>query len=68
MSALNVLAQETNTSRQIYNQAESEYDIQFMDADIFAWASIYSSDGQIRSSKDGKVADVICLIQILKSL
>ena len=27
---------------------------QFMDADIFAWASIYKSDGQIRHFSDGK--------------
>jgi iron complex outermembrane receptor protein len=36
------------------HKADLSMGTQFMDADIFAWASIYSSDGQIRSSKDGK--------------
>ena len=38
-----------------YNTHKADLTIgtQFMDADIFAWASIYNSDGQIRHYNDG---------------
>ena len=35
------------------HKADFEMGTQFMDADIFAWASIYNSDGQIRHYGDG---------------
>ena len=39
-----------------YNTHKADLTIgtQFMDADIFAWASIYNSDGQIRHYNDGE--------------
>ena len=36
------------------NKVDFTAGTQFMDADIFAWASIYNSDGQIRHFADGK--------------
>ena len=36
------------------HKADLTIGTQFMDADIFAWASIYKSDGQIRRVADGK--------------
>ena len=36
------------------HKADINIGTQFMDADIFAWASIYKSDGQIRSLTDGE--------------
>lgn len=36
------------------HRADLSMGTQFMDADIFAWASIYYSDGQIRSYDDGE--------------
>lgn len=36
------------------HKADLTMGTQFMDADIFAWASIYKSDGQIRHYDDGK--------------
>ena len=36
------------------HKADFTMGTQFMDADIFAWASIYNSDGQKRSFGDGK--------------
>lgn len=35
------------------HKADLEMGTQFMDADIYAWASIYNSDGQIRHYGDG---------------
>lgn len=51
MSALNVLAQETNTSRQIYNQAESEYDVGRIEKSLsLLQANIQDFSGNLRES------------------